>query len=529
MMSSLVAAASLAARERAQPWPAGAPYLVGGSVRDALLGRAIAEIDVVVPGDAAAWARGVARLLDSRAVQIDDRIGVWRVPLADASLANASLADGDESGQLDIARMTGPGDGDLAHDLERRDFTIDALAVPLAELNGVENESDVASVVRAHVVDQHGGLADLDGKRLQATGTQVFVEDPLRCLRAARLAAQLGFDVESGTLSLIAEAADALGQVSPERVGQELLRIFACDDAARGVAVMESTGLLSECFPELDAGRGCEQRPVHRFDVFTHGLTASIVIDLLLAPEAPLDRVGAQLWSALWEGPAWDVPMVGSDLRQHFSEHGAALRLATLLHDVAKPQTRSVDADDHTHFYGHSEQGAAIAAERLRHWRLPNRLSDRVSLLIDQHLRPGQVASPGQPPTAKALHRFQRALGDASPDLCWLFLADSLATVGPEGLLARWPAYVAHVQHIVTWRPPVAAQRIAQLVDGRAVMEATGLGPGPDVGRILTAINEAAAAGELTSEADAIALALTLSQAPPASAADSESKKASRG
>jgi putative nucleotidyltransferase with HDIG domain len=292
---------------------------------------------------------------------------------------------------------------------------------------------------------------------------------------------------------------------------------------------MESTGVLSECFPELDAGRGCEQRPVHRFDVFTHGLTASIVIDLLLAQERPLDRVGAQLWSALWEGPAWDVPTIDGDLRRHFSEHGAALRLATLLHDVAKPQTRSVDADDHTHFYGHSEQGAAIAAERLRHWRLPNRLIDRVSLLIDQHLRPGQVASPGQPPTARALHRFQHALSDASPDLCWLFLADSLATVGPEGLLSRWPAYVAHVQRIVTWRPPVAAQGIAQLVDGRAVMEATGLAPGPHVGRILTAISEAAATGELTSEADAIALALRLSQAPPASAADSESKKASRG
>lgn len=489
-------------------------------MRDLLLNRPITEIDLVVPGDAAAWARAAAPALGSRAVQIDDRIGVWRIPLGD---------ENQPPGQIDVARMTGPGDGDLAHDLARRDFTIDALAVPLAEFDGAELEADATSVVRAHVVDQHGGLADLDGGRLRATADQVFVEDPLRGLRAARLAAQLAFDVESGTLSLIAQTVGLLGQVSPDRVGQELLRTFACDAAARGVAVMETTGLLSVCFPELDAGRGCEQRPLHRFDVFTHGITASIVLDLLLAPDPPLDRVGAQLWSALWDGLAWDLPTVEGDLRRHFSEHGAALRLATLLHDVAKPQTRSVDAADRTHFYGHPEEGAAIAAERLRGWHLPNRVVERVSLLIGQHLRPGQVASPGQPPTAKALHRFQRSLGDASPDLCWLFLADSLATVGPEQLLPRWPAYVAHIQHIVTWRPPAAAQGIAQLVDGRAVMEATGLGPGPDVGRILTAIDEAAAAGELTSAADAIALALTLSQAPPASAADSESEKASRG
>ena len=520
MTSSLVAAAHLATRERDQPWPAGSPYLVGGAVRDVLLNRPIAEIDLVVPGDAAAWARAAAQALGSRAVQIDDRIGVWRIPLADGN---------QPPGQLDVARMTGPGDGELAHDLARRDFTIDALAVPLPELDVAELEADAASVVRAHVVDQHGGLADLDDGRLRATGAQVFIEDPLRGLRAARLAAQLGFDVESGTLSLIASTVGLFGQVSPDRVGQELLRTFACDDAARGVAVMETTGLLSVCFPELDAGRGCEQRPLHRFDVFTHGLTASIVIDLLLAPEPPLDRVGAQLWSGLWDVPAWDLPTVEGDLRQHFGEHGAALRLATLLHDVAKPQTRSVDAADHTHFYGHPEQGAAIAADRLRRWRMPNRLVERVSLLIDQHLRPGQVASPGEPPTAKALHRFQRALGDASPDLCWLFLADSIATVGPQELLPRWPAYVAHIQRIVTWRPPAAMLGIANLVDGRAVMEATGLGPGPHVGRILTAIREAAAGGELTSTADAIALALTLSQAPPASAVDSESEKASRG
>ena len=520
MTLSLLAATKLATRERTHPWQAGPPYLVGGAVRDLLLNRPVTEIDLDVPGDTAAWAHSAARVFGSRSVQIDDRIGVWRISLD---------AEDQQRGQIDIARMAGPGNGDLTRDLERRDFTIDALAVALADLDGAELEDDMASVVRAHLVDQHSGLEDLHGRMVRATGPEVFIEDPLRCLRAARVATELGFDVERGTLQLIAEAVSLLGQVSPDRVGHELLRTFASDYAARGVAIMEATGLLSFCFPELDAGRGCVQRPFHRFDVFTHSVAASLFMDLLLTPDYPFDHLGAQIWSVLWDGPAWDVPTVDGDLRRHFRENGAALRLAALLHDVAKPQTRTVDAANRTHFYGHPEQGAAIAARRLRGWRLPKRVVERVSLLIDQHLRPGQVSSPGQPPTARALDRFQRALGDVSSDLCWLFLADSLATMGPEEMLPSWPAYVTHIRSILTWRPPASAQKVTQFVDGWAVMKATGLGPGPQIGRILTAINEGAATGELNSKADAIALALRLSEAPPSFLVDSESERASRG
>ena len=146
----------------------------------------------------------------------------------------------------------------------------------------------------------------------------------------------------------------------------------------------------------------------------------------------------------------------------------------------------------------------------LRALRRPEAVVARVGLLIRQHMRAGQVAAPGQLPTPRALHRFHGVLGDATPDVCVLFLADSLATAGAEALLPRWPAYVAHVQRIAAWEPSQAAVRLLGLVDGHAVMRATGLAPGPAVGRVLLGLEEAAAAGEVRSEAEALRLAVDL-------------------
>lgn len=484
----------LAAIAREAPPPGQAPVLVGGAVRDALEGRPIVDADVAVAGDVAAFAQAAAARIDSHAVPLDDRVGLIRLPC--------------DGGHIDLTRMAGPDGGDLDADLARRDFTIDALAVPLALL-----PADLGQLDPSVVIDRHGGLADLRARRIRDTGPGVIAADPLRALRGARLAAELRFDIEPETQVRMRANAAGLDAVAPERVGTELARLFAQTDAARGVGLMEATGLLSVCFPELDAGRGCEQRPHHAFDVFTHSLTASRLIDVLLRPDAPDEPTERALWTELWRGPDGDgwtfVPLDGEPvgLRAHFAAYGGPLRLAMLLHDVAKPATRSVEPDGRTRFFGHAELGAAMAADRLRRWRLPNAVVERVSLLIDEHLRPGMVASPGEPPTPRALHRFHRALGDATPDLGWLFLADSLATVGPERLLPRWPAYVGHVRRIVTWTPPATRRMVRRLVDGHAVMRATGLPPGPAVGQVLAAIDEAAAEGVVTDEADALALA----------------------
>jgi hypothetical protein len=177
-----------------------------------------------------------------------------------------------------------------------------------------------------------------------------------------------------------------------------------------------------------------------------------------------------------------------------------------LLHDAGKPATLRVEADGRTRFFGHSEAGAALARSALTRWRFPAAFVDRVAQLIVEHLRPGQVASAGRPPTPRALHRFQRSLEDATPDVCWLFLADSLATAGADALLPRWPAYVAHVHQIITWSPTPASASARRMIDGHAVMAAAGIPPGPRVGALLDAADEALAAGEVQTAEEALAL-----------------------
>jgi poly(A) polymerase len=476
-----IRALGLIARERTDLPPA---YLVGGAVRDALLRRPVAELDLAT-ATPEAWATILAHALGSHVVQLGGRFPLHRLPLRNGSIDITSLA------------------ATLDKDLARRDFTVNALAVPLDRL-----PTELDQLQPSEVIDQHEGLLDLDQRRLRLITEQALVEDPLRTLRAVRLATTLTFDLDPATEAAITAHAPRLAEVAPERVEHELTRLFASSEASRGVRLLERTTLLDVCFPELIEGRSVDQRPHHRLDVLGHALAASEWLDILLAPAPSADELAAAIWHTTWDQP-WP-PTPWGDIRDHLTEHATTLRIATLLHDVGKPRTRTVEADGRTRFFGHGDLGADILRSRLIAWRFPTRQIERIALLLEQHLRPGQVASPGRPPTARALHRFQLALGDATPDVCLLFLADSLATAKPQELAERWPAYIAHVQRIVCWVPPPEAATVRTLVDGNAVITATGLPPGPQIGHILATINEAAATGEISSADEAIALAKRL-------------------
>ena len=471
-------------------------YLVGGWVRDTLLGRPTNEVDLAAQ-DPVTFAQHAAAALGTRVVVLGGEHPLHRIPL--------------DGGQIDVTPLHGM----LEEDLARRDFTVNAMAVPLGALDGASGlqagTSVSAAALTPHLIDRHNGRADLGARVLRATGPEVFTEDPIRALRAARLSSELEFDVAQETLELISSALPALRDAAPERVTAELLRLFAADRSIRGVHVMESTGLLELCFPELAEGYDMEQRPSHAYDVYRHQVVAFDHLDALLGPVEPGEPAYAALWRQFWRSTEWPETRWGP-LRDVLNEHRAGIRIATLLHDIGKPRTLVVQEDGRTRFFGHSELGAAMAAERLRAWRFPNTIIERVALLIDQHLRPGQVMSPGEPPTERALHRFHEALGDATPDVCMLFLADALATE-PAMVRERWPAYVRHVHRIVEWRPPAQASEVRRLADGHAVIAATGLAPGPLVGVIMQAIEEAAAVGDIRTSDEALALAKRLADA----------------
>ena len=370
------------------------------------------------------------------------------------------------------------------------------------------------------MIDPLDGRGDLAAGRLRLAAPQALAEDPLRVLRGVRFEATHSLRMTAETEAEARRRAADLSTIAAERVWAEIERMLSHDRASLSVRRMDSLGVLDVVFPELALGRGVDQRPIHRRDVFNHQLDALEWLDILISPEPPNQTPGeppdspiaARLWRELWES---DALADAETLRAALWEGRATLRLATLLHDIGKPATRTVEPDGRTRFFGHSELGAELVESRLTALRAPSAALTDARALILHHLRPGQIAAPGQTPSDRALYRFHKALGDLALPLCWLFLADSLATVGGAALAPRWPTYVAHVARILGWRerrPTGGAERI---LNGHAIMEATGLRPGPRIGEIGAAIDEAAALGEIETVEQARTLAVQLAAAAP--------------
>ena len=467
-------------------------YLVGGFLRDLLLGRAAEDIDIAVSGDAPALADDVAQALKGRAFPLDEERGIVRIVLP----AGAPVR------YIDVTRLR----GDIDHDLGERDFTIDAIALPLSALAGRAPPA---------LLDPLAGRGDLAGRSVRAVGDGIFRADGLRLLRAVRLCAELDFSLDDATAALVRRDASYLDGVSPERKRDELARILATPRAAASLAKLDALGLLERLLPEVAACRGVSQPKEHYWDVFQHSIETVAALDFMLADGEPPDRRRGAMWRELWGQLAW-LP----DLRAHFQEETvegrtrtALLKLAGLLHDIAKPETKAPDKTGRIRFFGHAELGAEKAAAVLRRLRFSGAETRLVSLIIEDHLRPGQLSG-GGPPTPRALFRFFRDTGDAAVDILFLTLADHLAARGPRLRPATWRRHVAYISYVLARhyldRPPAVPPR---LVTGDDLMAELGIGPGPLVGRLLAAVEEARATGEIASRDEALALARSLAAA----------------
>ncbi len=456
------------------------PHIVGGFVRDALLGRYTRDLDITVGADALAVAHRLADALGGAFVLLDEPRQIARVV----------AQEGGETWLVDVASLQ----GDQREDLARRDFTVDAMSVPFSALLSEEWQE--------HILDPFGGRTDLESGVIRAVSPGVFQEDGIRLLRAVRLASSLCFEVEVGTQDLIRRDADALAGISAERVRDEFLAILASGQAMKHVYLLDDLTLLCRVVPELEDGRGVTQPKEHYWDVLHHS------IETVGAVEGLLKRT--------WE-PAWVLEAVPWDeaLAAHFQEaageghtRGTILKLAGLLHDIAKPAMRTVDEEGRIRFKGHQSQGAATAQAVLQRLRLSRKNIDMIAMQIEHHLRPAQMSQENEMATPRAVYRYFRSAGDVAIDTLYLNLADYLAARGP--LLAReeWMAYTAKVRHImVTGLAQEQPTQASPLVNGHDLMDNCGLPPGPLVGRILEAIREAQATGEVATREQALALA----------------------
>lgn len=458
-------------------------HVVGGFLRDALLGRPSRDIDVSVVGDPLELGPPLA-----------DELGGSFFPLR-LEEAQARIVLADRGLYVDLMPLR----GDLESDLRGRDFTIDAMAAPLGE----------AAAGKADVIDPCGGRADLRRRIVRVIAEDAFRHDALRPLRGARLAVELDFKVEPATADLVRNYAPYLVGVAAERQRDELMRVLATHRAGEGLRLLDDLGLLQPLLPEVTAARGVQQPKEHHWDVFGHLLETVRSLDFLLAEEEPRQRPWRSPWRELWGQLAW-----WDGARDHFRRELlwerprlAVLKLAALLHDVAKPETRTIDASGRMRFFGHADVGAEVAGRVLRRLRFSAREVALVQTMVKAHLRPVQMAQQG-PPTRRALYRYFRDCGDAAIDTLFLSLADHLATVGPRLNEAGWRQHVALVNYILAKRFQ-EAESISppKLLGGDELMAELHLSPGPLIGRLLETIREAQAAGEVSTREEALELA----------------------
>ena len=444
------------------------PALVGGAVRDVRLYGADrprpADLDVAVASGALDIARRVAHRTGGAFVPLDAERGTARV-----------LARGVRLDLTDWRAAT------LEDDLAARDFTVNALAVPLREL---------LSRGRARVIDPTGGLDDLRARRLRVHDPRALTEDPLRAVRGVRLEGALGLRLTPGTVTAIRAAAAGLARVSAERVRDELLAILALPRSARALRRLDALGLLGVIVPEVEAMRVTAQPAPHRFPVLEHSLRAVAGADALLPGLRALRPFGEELATHMGEE-------LGGDVRR-----SQVLKLAALLHDVSKPETRRV-VEGRVRFFEHDVIGAARArgiAERLR---LPTRVSATLERLVRHHLRPMHLAAAGRV-TPRARYRFFRDLREDTRDLLLLTLVDAAAVEG-ESPRAVWRRASLVRDLLRGWEEQQVGAGAAPLVRGEDVMERFGIPPSPAVGRLLDRAREAQALGLVTTREEALA------------------------
>ena len=466
-----------------------AAYLVGGSVRDGLLGRDAADMDIAVDGDAASVGRALADALGGRYLRLSQD---WQV-------SRVILPTGSGPAHIDLTTI----DGDIERDLRRRDFTINAMALPMQYAGQVARD-DCADCL----IDPCGGMSDLGRGVVRMTSAAALREDPLRALRGARFAAQLGFALDGDTAAAIRRQAARVTDAAPERARDEFMKILQAPNPRDGLRLMDDFGLLCALMPELADAKGVEQPKEHYYDVFDHLVESVGWVDAVFRDDSQANDGGAGVADALIGVPSFE------GMREYFGgavsdgyDRLTFLKLTALLHDVAKPATKTIEASGRIRFIGHHVEGEQVAREMLMRLRFANGGVEHVAGMVRHHLRPTQMAQKGDMPTTRALYRYYRDVGDTAVDTLYLNIADYLAARGPALEQGDWISHCELIRHILEeGRRQKAPETLSRLVNGYDIMKEFSLAPGPAVGRLLAMAHEAQACGDVTTRAQALAL-----------------------
>ncbi len=446
-------------------------WLVGGAVRDELLGRASADFDIVVATDPKLAARALARAAGRAACfALSEEFGSWRV------------VDRGGAWQVDVEPLRGE---TLSEDLGLRDFTVNAIARPIS--GGAP-------------IDPLGGERDLHVGSLRMAGPASFELDPLRVLRMVRIAIELGLKPEAHTRTCAQSQVSRLSGVSGERVFMELRRIIAAPEARRGVEMLGELGATAVVLPELESLRGVEQNRFHHLDVHGHTLEVLDRTIELTSPDIPGEGEVADAIGAHSEP-------VRNLLKEPLADEmtrGEALRWGALLHDAAKPLTHEVRPDGRVTFIGHDRQGAQLAREVLERLRASERLRAHVAGLVRHHLDLGFLVHESQPLARRTVYGYLKACSPVEADVTLLSIADRLATRGAganEAIAKHLQLAQDMLGEAFSWRED---RPLTPLLRGDELSRELGILPGPRLGELLEEIAQARFAREISTPEQAL-------------------------
>jgi poly(A) polymerase len=446
-------------------------WIVGGALRDELLGRPVRDVDVAVAGDPAPVARAVAERVGGPVFRLSEAFGAWRV------------IDRRGGRIWDFSPLQGE---TIEEDLGKRDFTVNAMAREASVVEGSGLES-------GGLIDPLGGRSDVEARVLRVLGPGAYERDPLRPLRLARFAAELGFEPEPETERLTAAAAPGVASAAGERVFAELRRLVIADGALEGLRLADRLGLLRAVLPELSDLHDVEQSRYHHLDVYDHTLE-------VLAMQIDVDDRLGELF-----GP--DAGRLQRILDEPLADEltrGQALRFGALLHDIGKPATRETRPDGRVTFIGHDRLGEGMVRSVCRRLRTSERFARFLEGLTRHHLVLGFLVHE-RPLGRRGVYRYLARTSPVEVEVTLLSCADRLATRGrraEEATEAHLELARELMRAALDWRehgPPSVPIR------GDELARELGIEPGPELGRLLAELAEAAYAGDVTTREEAVA------------------------
>lgn len=434
-------------------------YLVGGAVRDILLGKQSFDRDIIVADtDAKVFSAKVAEFFDGVLVPLDEENKIYRVVLPD---------------KLNYFDITNPVENSLEKDLLRRDLTINSIAI---------------NIRTGEVVDYANGLRDLQNHTINAVSEENFVDDPLRMLRVFRFSSLLGFKISDVTFDFIVKNVSMINSPAKERIEYELMKLFSGDYTYDALLLMDKSGMLEVLFPFVKELKQVPSNLHHHLDLFNHSLETVKQVGLLY--ENSSDAVKSHLNKVDFGG---------------FSRL-AHLKFAAFMHDIGKFSTWTIEQDTGRHrFIGHDEVGSKLAEPFLKYLKFSNKQIEYIKYIIKKHMYPTAVVSAPEL-SEKIMMRYVRKSGDNSIDNIIIAQADRLSALGPEITEDIVNENITLLNKLLDFYLSVkdSLQPLPKLLDGNEVMEILNISPSKNLGKVMNALLEAQYSGDVSTKVQAI-------------------------